>query len=127
MNVTEANAANVVLRYLLHLATGYGDPPNADQLNQARGAAANLADQAHKRLSAGLTGRDVLQALPEYCADRFEDEGAVVRYCHRPAAHGSASLASQELHGMPIAGPHQDWHDDTDVVWPVEQAGAGGR
>lgn len=120
MNVSEANDTQKALEFLLMLDRG--DGCDAHQMNLARTAAANLADRSSQRLGAGLRGRDVLQALPEYCADRFEDDedpeaggGPVVRYCYRPAGHPDE---------------HPDgagWHDDICAVWPVEPAGGDHR
>lgn len=114
MNVAEANATNRVVRYLLHLATGNGDAPDAHQLNEVRGAAAFLADRASARLMVGVGGAAVLEALPEYCADKLVEDDGTVRFCFRPAGHSDDSSDGR------------DWHDDVAVVWPVEPE-AGGR
>lgn len=114
MNVAEANATNRVLRHLLHLATGSGDAPDAHQLNEVRGAAAFLAGRASARLMVGPGGAAVLEALPEYCADKLVDEDGTVRYCFRPIGHTA-----------PDGG--RDWHDDVAVVWPVDPSEAGGQ
>jgi hypothetical protein len=52
VTITEANAVNTLLRYVL------GSPPGGDPQE----AAAHLADKAHRALSAGLTGADVRAA-----------------------------------------------------------------
>lgn len=59
MNITEANAANVVLRQLVHRereASG-SSPENVIE------AAALLADRANKALHAGMTGAQVRERL----------------------------------------------------------------
>lgn len=61
MNITDANAANVVLRYLLGAPNINGDLPADDQ---AREAAELLADKANKALGAGLTKENVTALWP---------------------------------------------------------------
>lgn len=57
MNITEGNAANVVLRYLL------GIEPLPDD-EKAQEAAVLLAERANRALHAGLRAEQVAQAWP---------------------------------------------------------------
>jgi hypothetical protein len=56
MNITEANHANTLLRYLLNEPDVMGRVPTADE---ARAAAVALADRSRRALGAGLSGADV--------------------------------------------------------------------
>lgn len=58
MTITEANAANVVLRFLLGAAP---IPTEADALQEAE----YLAERANKQLGAGLRATDVTAAWPD--------------------------------------------------------------
>jgi len=56
MNVSEANAVNTLLRWHMGLAPAGGEVPTAEQ---ARQAAARLAEGAHRKLAAGITAATV--------------------------------------------------------------------
>jgi hypothetical protein len=59
MNVSEATDVGLVLDYLLNRhQTG-------DDYDRALAAAERLADRAHQRIGAGLTGRDVVAAFED--------------------------------------------------------------
>lgn len=64
MNITEANAANVVLRYLLGLDKEYGDIAISVTSEEAKKAAQLVAARSHAALNAGLTADDVERAWP---------------------------------------------------------------
>lgn len=60
LSVTEANDINTVLRHLLGLPGALGETVRRED---AEIAATRLADQAYKRLRAGLSGREVAAAF----------------------------------------------------------------
>jgi hypothetical protein len=65
VNITEGNAVNTVLRYLLYgTANGENTEPPIGDDQAAREAAMFLADRAYQPLHAGHTGADVDRAWP---------------------------------------------------------------
>lgn len=66
MNISEANAVNIVLNHALGLTSATGEVPPTEL---ARKQAAWLADRANATLKAGLTGVQVHNAWPEEDAE----------------------------------------------------------
>jgi hypothetical protein len=66
VSITEANAINVLLRYVLNMRDSGRDVPTHEQ---ALDAAALLADKAHKPLMAGLDSNRVRAAWPDLLLD----------------------------------------------------------
>jgi hypothetical protein len=64
VNITEANHVNIVLRALMQQPFA-PDKTREAQAEVLMNAAAQLADRAHRALSAGLTPQDVLDAMQQ--------------------------------------------------------------
>lgn len=72
MNITEANALNMILRFLIHGERGQEGAPLVES-NRVRDAAADLADRAHKAIHAGYTGYRIRQVWPLNQVDRCDE------------------------------------------------------
>ncbi|NED96474.1 hypothetical protein G1H11_14280 [Phytoactinopolyspora alkaliphila] len=71
MTIGDANDIILILRYFLEIPlTRSGELPDPKNV---KAAAVRLADRAHRRVSAGLTGSEVTQAFARRTADDAAD------------------------------------------------------